>query len=108
MGDFNINWEDKSTRTNLKQITDSFDLKQLISGPTRITNSTKSQIDLIFTNRPERILKSCNMLTGLSDHNMILVTRKLTKKRFSSFVKKCEFFGIPKNNKRTLKVLFSR
>ncbi len=50
MGDFNINWEDKSTRKNLKQITDSFDLKQLISGPTRITNSTKSQIDLIFTN----------------------------------------------------------
>ncbi len=103
MGDFNINWEDKSTRKNLKQITDSFDLKQLISGPTRITNSTKSQIDLIFTNRPERILKSCNMLTGLSDHNMILVTRKLTKKRFSSFVKKCEFFGIPKNKQENFK-----
>lgn len=69
MGDFNINWEDTSTRINLKLITDSFDLKQLISGPTRITNSTKILIDLIFTNRPERILKSCNMLTGLSDHN---------------------------------------
>ncbi len=103
MGDFNINWEDKSTRKNLKQITNNFDIKQLISGPTRITNYTKSQIDLIFTNRPERILKSCNMLTGLSDHDMILVTSKPAKKRFSSFVNKCELFGIPKNKQENFK-----
>ncbi len=46
---------------NLKQLTDSFDLKQLISGPTQISHSTKSQIDFRFRNRPERILKSFNV-----------------------------------------------
>lgn len=59
-----------------RKITDHFDLKQMINGPTRITNSTSSQIDLIFSNRAERILKTFNMLTGLSDHNLILVARK--------------------------------
>lgn len=37
--------------------------------------------DLIFSNKPERIIKSYNLLTGLSDHNMTLIARKLTKKR---------------------------
>lgn len=82
MGDFNINWEDKPSRKKLKQITDRFDLTQVVRGPTRITNSSKTQIDLIFTYRPERIVKSFNMLTGLSNHNLTLVTRKLTKKSF--------------------------
>ncbi len=39
---------------------------------------------LIFSNREERIIKSYNFLTGLSDYNMILTSRKLTKKHFST------------------------
>lgn len=96
IGDFNINWEDKASRKTLKQITDDFDLKQLINGPTRVTNSTRTQIDLIFSNRPKRIVKSFNMLTGLSDHNMILIARKLTNKRFTPFVQEQESLNIPK------------
>ena len=70
MGDLNLNWEDMSSRKKLKQITDSFNLTQIVKGPTRITNSTSTQIDLILTNRPERITKSYNVVTRLSDHNM--------------------------------------
>ena len=58
-------------------------MTQLIDGPTRITHSSKTQIDLIFSNKPERITKSFNLLTGLSDHNMTLISRKLTSKRFT-------------------------
>nr|XP_055025620.1 uncharacterized protein LOC129415608 [Misgurnus anguillicaudatus] len=95
MGDFNVNWEDRVVRKNLKQITDRFDLTQVIKGPTRVTPSTKTQIDLIFSNRPERIKKSFNMITGISDHNLVLVTRKLSKKRFGvSKVKDQESFII--------------
>ena len=54
MGDLNINWEDKQNRKNLKKVMDGM-LIQLIHGPTRITNSTSTQIDLVFSNRPERI-----------------------------------------------------
>lgn len=81
---------------NLKQITDGLDLSQLIKGPTRITQSTRTQIDFVLSNRPERISQSFNMITGLSDHNLSLVTRKLTRKRFSpSNTKEHEALRIP-------------
>lgn len=82
LGDFNLNWTEKATRKKLKALTNQFELTQLIDGPTRITNVSKTQIDLIFSNKPERIIKSYNLLTGLSDHNMTLIARKLTKNRF--------------------------
>lgn len=89
---------DRSIRMNLKQITDGLDLSQLIKGPTRITQSTRTQIDFVLSNRPERISKSFNMITGLSDHNLSLVTRKLTRKRFSpSNTKEHEALIIPIN-----------
>ncbi len=72
MGDFNLNWEDKIMK-KFKQITDGFNLVQMVKGPTRITNSTSTQIDLIFSNRPERITQSYNMITRLSDHNIVLI-----------------------------------
>ncbi len=58
MGDFNINWEDKSSKKALKQITDRFDLTQLVKGPTRITSTSSTQIDLVFSNKPERVIQS--------------------------------------------------
>lgn len=66
----------------MKNITSNFYLKELVKGPTRIARSSKTQIDLIFTNKPDYVLKTFNMITGLSDHNLTLVVRKLTK-RFS-------------------------
>ncbi len=54
------------------------------------------QIDLIFTNRPERIVKSFNILTGLSDHNLT-VTRKLTKKLFHPCAREQKKITIPKS-----------
>lgn len=87
----------KNVRKNLKAITDNYDLKQLINGHTRITNSTRTRIDLIFSNREDRIFKTFNMLTGLSHHNFTLVARKLSSKRFKSFVRKYDSYGIPKH-----------
>ena len=79
MGDLNVNWSDKSGRKNLN-ITDYFNLTQLIEQPTRITNRSETKIDLLFTNRPEIIIKTFNLMTGLSDHNIILFARKLKKR----------------------------
>lgn len=79
-GDFNINWADKKTKKKLKYSMSKFDFSQKIKGPTRITRSTQTQIDLMFSNREERIVKTYNLITGLSDHNMILAARKFTKK----------------------------
>ena len=80
IGDFNINWNDKQNRKSLKRITDKHNLTQLVDQPTRITKTSKTMIDLLFTNKADRIVKTYNFLTGLSDHNLVLFARKLTKK----------------------------
>lgn len=75
--------------------------KQLIAKPTRITRHCETLIDLIFTNRPERITKTYNLITGLSDHNMTLIVRKLTKKRLlyhKNIDPKTKTTGIPNRN----------
>lgn len=71
----------------------------MIAKPTRITRHSETLIDLIFTKRPERIIKTYNLITELSDHNMTLIVRKLTKKRFlyhNKIETKIQTTGIPK------------
>lgn len=104
LGDFNINWLDKVKRKVLKGMANVFDFQQVIEGPSRITATSETLIDLVFTNRPDRIKKSYNLVTGLSDHNMILINRKLNKSRFSgSSCKKTEHYKIPHNKLDHLK-----
>ena len=105
LGDFNANWDEKKARKNLKQITDHHNLTQLIERPTRITSLTQTQIDLIFSNKPERMTKTHNLLTGLSDHNAIFFTLKLSKRRFTntpSNSPKNSFNIIPKKQEQNL------
>lgn len=80
LSDTNINWDCKQSRKRLKQIMDSHNLVQLIDQLTRITKTSKTRTDLIFTNKSDRIAKTYNLLTGISDHTLILFTSKLTKK----------------------------
>ena len=61
----------------------------MVKGPTRITKQTKTLIDMAFTNKPDRITRTYNLITGLSDHNMTLTVRKFTKKRLEYFGKSC-------------------
>ena len=78
MGDFNLNWIDKTRRKKLKIITvhlTQFHLSQMIKNPTRLTQSSKTLLDLIFTNKVDRINKTYNFVTGISDHNLILVLK---------------------------------
>lgn len=53
-------------------------MTQMIHKPTRITKSSQT-LDLISANKPDRIIKTYSLITGLSDHNLILAARKLTK-----------------------------
>ncbi len=100
LGDFNINWLDKNCKQKLKTVNSKHKLHQIIKEPTRISKTSKTLIDLIFTNKPDRVSKTYNLLTGLSDHNMILIIRKLNKKRLQrlSFKQNHNYVptGIPK------------
>ena len=57
----------------------SFSLKQLISSPTRITCSSSTIIDHILTNTTNIISQSGVIDLGISNHNIIFLTRKMKK-----------------------------
>ena len=54
-------------------------MEQLISVPTRITESTATLIDHVLTNSPHKIIQSDVIEMSLSDHELIYCTRKTTK-----------------------------
>ena len=76
VGDFNL---DISKASNSKKINDfakSCSLQQLIHDYTRITDKTKTIIDLVFVSRSETITESGVHSLGLSDHSLIYLVRK--------------------------------
>ena len=66
-----------STQLIKPNYTAEIGLEQLINEPIRITPSTSTLIDLIFTNRPENV--SCSRVSHVarSDHNLVYAYRKL-------------------------------
>ena len=45
-------------------------MNQLIVNPTRITSDKQSLLDIIATNRPEKVLKTGVIHLGISDHSL--------------------------------------
>ena len=68
---------DNITR-KLINITDVYGLTQLITEPTRVTETTATLIDLIFTNSPDKIVCSGVRHIGISDHSLVFAYRKLS------------------------------
>ena len=62
----------------LQEIAETYQLDQLISEPTRITETTKSLINSIFTNCMNRVAASGVLHLGLSDHSLIYAVRKIS------------------------------
>ena len=54
-------------------------LKQLIQSPTRATCSTSILIDYILTSAPSRVSQKGVINVGVSDHQLIFCTRKISK-----------------------------
>lgn len=74
LGDINCNLAvsryDNDTR-KLVSITDIYGLHQLINEPTRITETSQTLIDLIYTNCPDKIVCSGVRHIGISDHSIV-------------------------------------
>lgn len=78
LGDFNVDFtsgEGKNANLSLKRklqgISRLYDLKQMIQSATRITENSKSLIDLVFTNVKEKIIEVRLFDPGLSDHSLV-------------------------------------
>ena len=61
----------------LLDICDSYQYRQLIDQPTRITQLTSSIIDLFLTNHPWNFSDSGVTDIGISDHCLVYVIRKI-------------------------------
>ena len=64
--------------SHLHNIIDIYGLNQMINEPTRVTETSKTLIDLCLTNCPEKISKSGVIHLGISDHSLIFATRKIS------------------------------
>jgi exonuclease III len=96
IGDFNCDWSrlinnKANVQTNkLAELAGTFQFEQLINEPTRITSTTKTLIDLAFTNKPELINGSGIIHLGISDHSLIYIQRKIS---------------IPRNDPKVIKTI---
>ena len=81
LGDFNICMKNKKDQLyeGYKDILNLYDLTQLISNATRVTENTSTLIDHILVNNNDKFVQSGTITLGLSDHNLIYCTRKLSK-----------------------------
>ena len=72
LGDLNCNLlKADHWAVRLGMVVSEYGFTQMVSGPTRVTQSSKTQIDLLFVTNPD-VVKSCGCRElGLSDHNMI-------------------------------------
>jgi hypothetical protein len=67
LGDLNINY-DNAPSNRAREIETTFQLTQLIKVPTRVTDSTSTIIDHIYTTLPHRHSESGNIPLTISDH----------------------------------------
>ena len=64
---------------NYHQFCTMHGLKQLIQSPTRVTCSTSTLIDHILTSAPSRVSQKGVINVGVSDHQLIFCTRKISR-----------------------------
>ena len=64
---------------NYHQFCTMHGLKQLTQSPTRVTCSTSTLIDHILTSAPSRVSQKGVINVGVSDHQLIFCTRKISR-----------------------------
>ena len=80
MGDLNcemISTHHDNDTSKLMSVTDIYGLQQLITEPKRITPTSATLTDVIFTNCPDRIVCSGVRRISISDHFIVFAYRKL-------------------------------
>lgn len=79
MGDFNIDYI-SCTNNKWLNLVQLFDLSQLVCKPTRITQTSASLIDHVYTSNPENITECFIPHYSISDHFPVCFTRKINCK----------------------------
>lgn len=82
-----LNFDQLAPNENqLRPLIKGLGLQQLIKSPTRVTDKTKTLIDIIITNSPHCDVKKAGVIrSGISDHDIIFAVRKNNKSHQSAF-----------------------
>ena len=64
----------------IRESTPLFDLTQLVTEPTRITQTSATLIDHVYASHPEKIVHCLTSSISLSDHFPVSFTRKINSK----------------------------
>ena len=84
-GDFNINFVNGVCSNNSwTQITNCYNLVQLVTEHTRVTQTSATTIDHVYTNMPQHFLNTHIYKESLSDHYLLSFTRKISGKSTTS------------------------
>ena len=78
----------ESHTSRLVNLIETHQLSQLINQPTRVTEETRTLIDLFITNSEESILHSGVYPLSISDHKLIYAVRKISIPRSSPGISK--------------------
>ncbi|XP_060580125.1 uncharacterized protein LOC132736928 [Ruditapes philippinarum] len=80
-GDFNYNFINSiSVNSKWNNTISTFNLNQLITQPTRVTQTSSTIIDHLYTNQPQNICDIKIPILSISDHFPIVFTRKTKEK----------------------------
>nr|CAI5861241.1 unnamed protein product [Callosobruchus analis] len=98
-GDFSINMFNINNRQvdQMNTIMSTFDLKQIIDEPTRITFSTTTLIDLIMVNSDSEIVDTGTFDTNLSDHFITYLQIQIDASRTEPKLFEHDLYRIPFN-----------
>ena len=89
LGDLNINLINSQKHTpngikRYKEFCSLHGIEQLLTLPTHITKNSSSLLDHVLTNSADRISQFGVVNVGLSDHQLIYCTRKITRTRLNA------------------------
>jgi len=83
MGDINCDYLKDNDHRDIKTLFVTHGYKQLVKNATRITDISETLIDVVLSNTPETIKKCKNIISSVSDHDIIAMVRKKASPKFS-------------------------
>jgi len=83
LGDLNVDYNKRNDHKPIKDMFTLVGLVQLIHDFTRVTHSSKTIIDVIFTSHQDHIKETIVIPMGISDHDVIGVNRKINNTRYT-------------------------
>ena len=93
MGDFNCDFlRPNSQAGKLMSLVSECSLVQMVDGPTRVTQGSESQIDLLFSSDTDLLRLVGCVDPGLSDHSLIFGELDVKRERYKQTVRLIKCF----------------